>query len=1683
MKRGIRMAKIDLSVIVASYNVQDYIEACLLSIVNTNFPKENLEIIVVDDGSTDNTTQIINHYNQEYSFIKVIHKENGGVSSTRNCGLQYAQGTYIAFVDGDDIVPPNAYSDLLYKAQQNNSDVVVGFVKRFDKNRFTNSYLHSFAIHDNYDNTTLNDNHDLLYDTTVWNKVYRREFLNEHQIRFIENMIYEDIPFTLKVHLCSKRTAIIENTVYEWRWRESSNSITQSRGFLDNFQNRLRALKISLGLLKEYGYTQSSSLIRDFMYKILFLDIYIYIQNLGDNEEEYIYTIQKMIYVFLRDWDLWNSDILLKLPVKHQIMYYAIKHFDWHLINEYTYKEKIGYFVEYFRGHKYRFQIDRQQNFDDLIPHLSLDKNNLDIDQKIRNISSKQLLLGNFSMRGAFKIHRMPLFKVWWQNKNVNEILTAKVVNISNNKELKIPIERRGTYLIHKMLKPNAKYRDASYRLSFNIKKVFKTLGVGIWKIKITSNMQNKYNVNSYASFPGKKLSSKAIMPYEDKDIRVMVKYNSVHNLVLEVSDISNQASDIPLVNYPILKDNHLQFNVDNVDSNYYNAILVDDNGKQIKLQNVINGFQMSIDVASYNELHNKTLKLVLRDNKTNAYVPYTFLSERVNQQIDLPHNQSISLYYGDTKNMYLYYEKTPLVAKEAKVSSSNIFIMQAELVNFNQTPSIDINQSRVEIISKNKKNRVVVDTFNNGLTIQNNLIQLKLPLTDAKQEQLNLLRSRYQLKAYLAINGHVDVYRIKFDNNLKKGKTPLSFNGKDKIYYQFKKDKAYNFILQIRQPYINWIDSNKLLRSFSYSVLYPLMRFLPLRNIMVFDSYWSTKFDSNEKAMYEYMLKNHPKIKTVWILNNLQTCVTGSAVKVRPQSLKYWYYLAISRYIVQNTNMPNRYAKRSGQIEVETLHGTFLKHMGFDEPHFRFAKQSVQNRFAKRNRRWDYLVVPSDYMETIATNAFDYSQKVIKSGFPRNDELYSNNNSDYIDSIKQRLGIPQNKKVILYAPTYRKNQGFDFRLDLDKLQERLSSEYVFLIRLHYFVAHSHSFYDNPGFVFDVSDYDNINDLYLISDALITDYSSVMFDYAHLKRPMLFYAYDKDWYLDDDNRGVYLNYMKDMPGPIITDEEDLIQNIQHLDTVVEQYGSQLMTFYNKFAQYGQDGKSTEKVVETVLHTNRSQLDQEPDNKLLFKKIGHLINTNYLQAKILNDLSNIVPKKRNLVMFDSFFGTQYSDNPKAIYEYMKEHYPSYKLYWNVNRDKVEFFKQYHIPYVTRFSYRGIWCQARAKYWVVNARRPFRWIPGKNVKVLQTWHGTPLKTLAADVMKVTMPGLSVSKYHRDVFVDNKRWNRLIAPNMYSAQIMQRAFRMRTNQMQLDGYPRNDILVNYKDDDLNRIKRSLGIDDNVKVILYAPTWRDNEYVKSNEFTAKLHLDLDKIKQHYDNVLILVRTHYLISNSLDLSDYSDIAMDVSAYPDISDLYLISDVLITDYSSVMFDYSVLKRPMIFFTYDLDAYANEIRGFYFDFVKEAPGPLVQSTNEVIHNLDIIFEQGWKPNHRYLEFVNKYSKWMDGKSSERAVRKMLSNHSLEAKITEDLTNTDLNNAMQIKDGAALWNKNKDFADSNDHNFAFNYNTNNKHVEVLKLMQLFDPEFKVSLGMQFALVQINNAQYWVHVKDLY
>ena len=380
--------------------------------------------------------------------------------------------------------------------------------------------------------------------------------------------------------------------------------------------------------------------------------------------------------------------------------------------------------------------------------------------------------------------------------------------------------------------------------------------------------------------------------------------------------------------------------------------------------------------------------------------------------------------------------------------------------------------------------------------------------------------------------------------------------------------------------------------------------------------------------------------------------------------------------------------------------------------------------------------------------------------------------------------------------------------------------------------------------------------------------------------------------------------------------------------------------------------------------------------LLETKSEHEINKMLYRHRFLKQ-----QVKPNWVMFESFFGKSYSDSPKYIYEYLAKNYPNkYRFIWVLEDKRTT------LPYggkkVKRFSLKYAYYLARSKYLVFNVRQPV-WLKKRKEQIfLQTWHGTPLKRLAFDQEEVTS---GTPKYKMQFYKTREQWDYLIAANPFSSTTFRSCF-LYENKMLETGYPRNDLL-NHPDKVViaKKIKENLKLPVDKKIILYAPTWRDDEFIERGKYSLELQLDLAKMQAELGNeYIVLLRMHYYIASSLDLTGYEDFAFNVSSYNDITELYLISDVLVTDYSSVFFDYATLRRPMLFFTYDLEKYRDMLRGFYIRMEDELPGPMLFTSDAVIEAIKHIDQLTSDYKEKYDRFYAKYCAWEDGQASQRVV---------------------------------------------------------------------------------------------------
>ena len=288
--------------------------------------------------------------------------------------------------------------------------------------------------------------------------------------------------------------------------------------------------------------------------------------------------------------------------------------------------------------------------------------------------------------------------------------------------------------------------------------------------------------------------------------------------------------------------------------------------------------------------------------------------------------------------------------------------------------------------------------------------------------------------------------------------------------------------------------------------------------------------------------------------------------------------------------------------------------------------------------------------------------------------------------------------------------------------------------------------------------------------------------------------------------------------------------------------------------------------------------------------------------------------------------------------------------------------------------------------MNCKLPTYIFKKENQVYLQTWHGTPLKRLAHDIdvsedTTFYRSGVSYEQMCHSYDVDVARYNYMISPNAFCTKVFQTSFKINRERLIETGYPRNDFISNATKEECNAIKNKYQLPMDKKIVLYAPTWRDNSYVSAG-YTFELKANFRKWKEILgEDTIVVFKPHYLIINTFkDDPELDGFLYSIPAQAEINELYVISDVLITDYSSVFFDYAILKRPIYFYMYDLKEYATDLRGFYLDIHKDIPGEIYMDEESMLHDIKNEVYDYSKLN----EFNQYFNNHEDGNASKRVV---------------------------------------------------------------------------------------------------
>lgn len=425
---------------------------------------------------------------------------------------------------------------------------------------------------------------------------------------------------------------------------------------------------------------------------------------------------------------------------------------------------------------------------------------------------------------------------------------------------------------------------------------------------------------------------------------------------------------------------------------------------------------------------------------------------------------------------------------------------------------------------------------------------------------------------------------------------------------------RVYNRIDSWRKPVrrgigrVYWPARRALKRVRSVGRLYyKALRLLPIdENLVLFSEYWGGGYGCNPRAVFEQLPRTAPHLRGAWLIDDAKAALLPPGTEhVAPGSFRRFMLFARAKYFVNNVNFAGSYVKRPGQIHIQTMHGTPLKLVGLDVMSSTVASTAVDpvrqprrsggkvvpidearskrefENLLRRSDRWDYAVSSNAYSTEMWSHAYPCGYTWLESGYPRNDALV-NATVDDVVAARSLLGVPPGSRAILYAPTFRETVGdTSMRIDVAGLLDELGDDWVVIVRAH------HTATAGPvmkalieaGRVVDGSKVAEILPCYLAADILVTDYSSTMFDYALLDRPMITYA--DDWPTYQETRGTYFDLLAAPPGLVARNQRRLVEILATGAYDGDEARALRAAFRARFCQYD-DGQAADRIIRSVM---------------------------------------------------------------------------------------------------------------------------------------------------------------------------------------------------------------------------------------------------------------------------------------------------------------------------------------------------------------------------------------------------------------------------------------------------------------------------------------------------------------------
>ncbi|WP_026415477.1 bifunctional glycosyltransferase/CDP-glycerol:glycerophosphate glycerophosphotransferase [Actinomadura oligospora] len=1180
-----------ISIVVPFHDVEEYLEECLVSLARQTL--DDLEVVMVDDGSPDNCAVIAKAFADRDPRFRLVQQENQGLGPARNTGVRHATGEYLAFVDSDDVVARYAYELMTGSLDRTGSDMACGNVRRFNDARTWQCWAHREPCARSVERTHVSRQHDLMQDRMVWNKVFRRSFWDERELSF-PGILYEDSPVMVAAHVLATSVDVFSQPVYYWRERQGS--ITKRKAEPANLEDRMTSVRLVHAFLDEHDPALKVAYDR----YALDVDLGVLTESLllatGEERER----IVALGVGCLRDS---APGARASLPMRKRLRFHLLERRMVPELLEVLRFERTGDrdTAAVRRGvFRHRWYLDYPY-FGDVARGVPDEV--YDVTDELRlwaYVDDVRWEDGRLRIDGHAHFSRIPAasprdlkMSLWLQDRH-------------GGRRIELPHER--------VVRPDvtaasgqsaADYAHSGFTFLLDpdrLRKAGHRHGT-TWELHVAVDAQGMRGERRVGPpkrpragwAPARTLTRGAtgrgavgrgeagrgeggrfrVQPCFDPD-GFVVQVKPERALVLGHRITEDGAlrldgwTSVALGGTPVVRvwRQHGQGLVERP----LQDVMPEDGGKRftvdLPLDELLPDPSAEDRVSRATRISDgvnwefrlcgadKPIRIMFADGVGEARYPVGA------QDFALTRTR-----YGNVRGVERF--RRPVVTGVGWADGDDRLVLTGEM-SAGPVPG--------ELIVRRRRSN---EEYRVPLTWDDHAFRVEL--TPGRMPLFGSGRPLGSGVWDLVVGSEIGETMVVMERAAIPGLPDPRVAGLHEIAFGLHQGDA--LALNVRQDLADDERGHHAQRRIQEDE-YPRMRERPLRDLAVFDSYEGVQYSCSPRAVFEELRRRRPDVECVWVTRDGQFDVPDGARAVLMGSREHYEVMARARWIVGNYGQLPWFVKRAGQTYLQTWHGTPLKRLAHDLRDMPYKRTETLDWMAREVPRWDVLISPNPFTTSIMRRAFRYDGEILETGYPRNDLLSSPDGDAIAARVRERLGIPEGKRVVLYAPTWRDDhhlapgrRAFSLELDLARLRERLGDDHVLLVRAHYLIT-DRTWSDSDGFVIDVSRYGEIAELYLAADVLVTDYSSAMFDFAVTGRPIVFYAYDLEAYRDTV-RGFYLDFEAEAPGPVVRTSEEVAEALADLDTACAPHADAYAAFRATYCPHD-DGHAASRALDRLL---------------------------------------------------------------------------------------------------------------------------------------------------------------------------------------------------------------------------------------------------------------------------------------------------------------------------------------------------------------------------------------------------------------------------------------------------------------------------------------------------------------------